>query len=201
LHLVARMRLRQVLPSLVAAATLVLAAPFYPLAGAAEPDPAVAPAAYLPAPAAQGETVREWYGYQNLGVDGAALALVFGGEALDDGTMFGAGLLGYALGSPIVHGHRGNGARAFGSAALRVGLPLLGGAIGIAADSDCRDSELCIAGVGVPLLGILAGMGSAILIDDLLLARDLRPASRRVLAPTLAPTAGGGMSFGLAGTF
>jgi hypothetical protein len=151
---------------------------------------------------------RSWYGYQNLAADGAAFALfVAAGNAHNGGTAEALGWLGgttYVLASPIIHGLHGGGVgRSLGSVALRAGLPVLGGVIGGASvscggsdDGDCGWEEL-----GGIALGGLIGVGAAIVIDDFGLAVEERHVSGPMWAPTVAPSAAGGMTFGVAGTF
>jgi len=130
----------------------------------------------------------EWFGWQNLATDGAALALGVTGLALDaadvdvagaDGWLFGLGLVTFALGSPIVDFAHGNGRLALGSLALRLsaGLATLVGVIdNVLACENAREiGEPCSAGYGwLALGGVLAA--AAVVLDGVL---DREPASRR----------------------
>jgi hypothetical protein len=77
-----------------------------------------------------------WYGWQTLTTDGLAMGMTLGSFAYNgDGnvvTLLGLGT--FALGAPVVHAFHGRFQYAFGSLALRVGLPLL--ALGVAS-SEC----------------------------------------------------------------
>jgi hypothetical protein len=165
--------------------------------------PALAMAALPPVDQVTEEKV--WYGYQNLGADGAALALAIGGAAMqENGELLGvASLLTYALGSPIIHAVNGEGGRAAGSIALRLGLPLVLGGIGAATAPPCGENEqLCFNGLGEFVLGVAIGGVSAIVIDDFVLAHKTRRVYHEsTWTPTVAPSAAGGMTFGVAGTF
>jgi hypothetical protein len=170
-----------------------------------------APAAYTPAPlvltADEGEHDETvWYGFQNLATDGAAIALGIGAVSLEDQgeTLGWTAVATYALGSPIVHLANGEAGRAVGSLALRLGLPVVLGGIGMATASPCpEDSEsLCFNGLGELVVGAGIGTIAAVLIDDLFLARKTERVHRDTMwTPTVAPSAQGGMSFGVAGTF
>jgi hypothetical protein len=154
---------------------------------------------------------RVWYGWQNLGTDALALGLV--GLAVSDGTsehqsnVLALGAAGvYLLGSPLVHAANGNGARGLNSFLLRAGLPL-GSALvayGVtAAIDDCssEDDDWCELGpVMFGAFGAAVGAGVAVLVDDLGLSYKEAPRARS-WTPVAGPAPGGGLSFGLAGTW
>jgi len=91
---------------------------------------------------------------------------------------------------------------AFGSLALHIGLPLMGGVAGIyGGQAACHrggwDCPMTAIGVGV-----LAGAVTATLVDSAFLAHVERPVPRRapgVPVPTVAMAPGGGVVLGVAG--
>src|SRR5438128_401463 len=77
-------------------------------------------------PDAQG-TRTEWYGYETLATDGAALGMVLVAAPMPAGMRdrVAAGALAtYLLGGPVVHWANGEGARGLESLGLRAGLPI-----------------------------------------------------------------------------
>jgi hypothetical protein len=119
---------------------------------------------------------EEWYGYQNLIIDGAATAMIFGPLLLDrgkpEGSIMLAGALTYIGGGPVVHWLHGNVGPGFGSFAFRVGLPVTGafwGAIGGAMLMSRNASHGFETGAAV---GFFAGMAGASLLDAGLLAYE-----------------------------
>jgi hypothetical protein len=176
------------------ALTSLIAAPRLAVAGG--PPSSVEPLTPVAAPT----EATVWYGYQNLAVDAGAFTTIIAGVQSGSSGFALLSLGIYTVGSPIVHMVHDNGGRAAGSLALRLGLPVLGGMIGVGA-ADCSDSGgECWDEVGGLVLGGLAGITAAVVIDDFVLAREVRPAPRS-WSPTVAPTPGGGMSLGVAGTF
>ena len=137
----------------------------------------------------------EWYGWQTLIADGAALTLFVGGAALSDTGSGGrtAAILPLALGgsafflgTPTIHATHGNWGTAAGSLGLRVALPLLGTEIGAGIDRcgvGYDESELCP--VGGMAFGALIGLGTAMGIDAALLSYEhaSTPASNSAPAP------------------
>lgn len=81
--------------------------------------------------------VRRWYGWQTLLVDAAAFTLTVGGAMAESGAVAALGLLGYASAGAIVHGVHHHPAKAGLSTALRIGAPLLGARLFVAATEDC----------------------------------------------------------------
>ena len=111
--------------------------------------------------------VSEWYGWQTLATDAAAVTslMLAANQRGDDGEAFAwNALLLYSLGGPTVHWAHGNVGRGFGSLALRVGLPVTF-AYGMCATEEygCIDAFL---------LGTLVGVTSAIALDASALAYD-----------------------------
>lgn len=153
-------------------------------------------------------TTRVYYGWQNLGFDAASIALfslAINADRPAAGNLAYAGLGGYLFGSPLVHALHGHHARALGSLALRVGVPLGLGALTWAVEDkeDCSSSDsafFCgLEDVLLPVFLGTLGAGVVVLADDIGLAYDEKPA-----APSWTPTfqaSKGGVTFGLAGTF
>jgi hypothetical protein len=127
----------------------------------------------LPAmPAASGtgspvaDVPRHWYGWQSLLVDAGSLVLM---------PLGGAGLVTYAAGPPIVHAAHGRGGPALASILLRVGLPLVLGAVGLGIGAAASPSNQSNEGPALgPVVGALAGLGVGVLgamaIDDAVIA-------------------------------
>ena len=127
---------------------------------AAEPAASPASPTVNAAPQESAEPVpRHWCGWQGLAVDGAAAALGLTSLALLRGDvpqgyeererLAGAIALGaavaYGVGSPAVHWLHERPWQALGSLGLRVGLPVLGGAVGL---SECARGLLALRQVG-----------------------------------------------------
>jgi hypothetical protein len=153
------------------------------------------------APAADGaapEGELRWYGWQNLGVDLAATAILAGGAASGNKALLIGGVGAYAFGSPLVHFSHGQVGRGVGSLALRVGAPVLVGVIA-ASRNDCEEHQ-CDGGDDIMpfVAGAAMAIGAAVL-DDVAFAYEREPAS--AWTPVVAPVAHGGMTFGLAGAF
>jgi hypothetical protein len=136
-------------------------------------------------------TEERWYGWQTLTTDGASFLLAIVAGASSD-SFEGAGAIavlslgGYLLGGPSVHFAHENPGRAFGSLALRGGLPLAFGAVGVQLES-CQDGEF-LCGVGGAVLGGLLGIVSAIAIDASLLGWEQVPVE--VEAPSIGVALG-----------
>jgi hypothetical protein len=149
-----------------------------PSSSAAAPgDPAQLP------PSSSVPAGRRWYGGAMIATDVLSLVVLPLAGAITQSSAGAAvaltlGAGGYLIGGPTIHGL--NGAKPgtiAGSFALRLGLPLTGLLIGIAAgessEASCeaRGDELC--GLAPPLDGILAmaiGMIAASIIDSAALA-------------------------------
>jgi hypothetical protein len=175
------------------------------VAGQTAPYAPAVPMAPMTPVADQGASEEKvWYGYQNLATDGLALVLVISAAGLEDRgePLAWAAFATYALGSPMVHVMNDRGGAAVGSFALRLGLPLVLGGLGAATAPPCSDSqEICLNGVGELFLGAAIGTISAIVIDDFILARKAPVHRESTWAPTVAPASGGGMTFGVGGSF
>ena len=200
--------------ALVASLSISLAALAAPSVAHADEDPATR-LPLVPTPPPLGtqpeapETTRVFYGWQNFGVDAAAIALFFVTIDSEDNTP--AALLSYGsvalmfFGSPIVHTLHGNSRRAGTSLALRVGVPLVLGGLTYAVrpKEDCtgnHEGDWCgAAEIIIPAYVGIAGLGVAMLVDDFGLAYDEKPTAPR-WTPTVQASRGG-MTFGLAGTF
>lgn len=123
---------------------------------------------------------RDWYGWQTLLVDGAALSAVLVGTAVHRGpgrdhgrgdALAGVGLIAYGLGPGIVHFAHRNPGLGFASFGIRLGIPLAGAFLGASVVSSC-DSYRCEEdGAAV---GALLGMLGAIAIDAATFAYDDR---------------------------
>lgn len=169
-----------------------------------------------PPAAAETPAAKEtsWYGYQTLFVDASALGV--GMLAPKGGMGFAyAGLATYAVGAPVVHVFHGNGKMALADVALRVGAPIgagfVGGIVGAATATDSGLAGLGHVMVGM-MYGALAGVGIAVALDSIVLAREEIPATKKAdvprpapqqharLVPTLAPSPTG-FTGGVAGTF
>ena len=169
--------------SLLASGLLVCFA-WIPCAQGAESAPGAEPraptvagqqhSAVAPAP-----TVSRWYGWQTLATDGAALMLAVVAVRGDDDISSLLGLTSvalYGLGGPVVHLTHDNGWQALGSLALRGGLPVLAGAAGVALERCDNSDEEDFCGLSGAVLGGLAGMVSAMVIDSAALGWERVPA-------------------------
>ena len=132
-------------------------------------------------------TEEHWYGWQTMIADAGAVGLTaagFGIAAAADGrskagvNVVYAGLGAFVFGGPIVHAAHGHWAKAGGSLALRLGLPVLLWAAAFSAGlGSCDDPD---GGCGAEVLGAFAGLAGVVLavwLDAGLLARE------RVAAP------------------
>ncbi len=152
-----------------------------------------------------------WYGYQTLGTDGLALLLLGAGVAADgdNGEMLAKFSIGtYLLGAPLVHVAHDRSTRALGSLALRAGLPLVGYMIGSALEHDepvCEgDIHDCYYddSIGESVLGVMAGVAIASIVDAAMLADSAPPKAKPQAAWTPSARAmHGGFALGLAGNF
>jgi len=160
------------------------------------------------------------YRWQIAATDVAFIGAAAGGLALEgrgvldnlpSNMLMGIGIPGYFLGAPVVHvAHREYG-RAGISLALRLGLPILGGAIG-ARFASCTPGEwLC--GLDEFGKGFATGAIVAAIVDTALIAPGARadaepeaalaarpPAARMTVAPRLVAAPNVAM-LGLGGSF
>jgi hypothetical protein len=172
--------------------------------------------ALSPEARAEEQVPGRWYGYQTLGADAAALALIGGGIALGSASDSAAAGLALAVPGTLLYFGGGPGIRrlahgdgpgATSSFLRRLLLPLAGAAVGagVAAlatspgRSDvCNDRRACAAAI-VGAAGFGMGMNAAILYDAAT-AREPPPASPGAaavgvsLAPALALSRGGAMA-------
>jgi hypothetical protein len=179
--------------------------------------PVPAPYQYQPAPWQQpGPTETHRYGSTIALVDGLSFgamlvgAIMFAsginsGEDNEDDAATGAllmigGMAGYALGGPIVHGTKGNRSGAWTSFALRLGLPMVGAAIGESMHDTRCQGDYCYEednGEGASLAGV--GIVTAMVVDWFVLAKVQRPTHAYV--PYATTGRDGDVTVGLAGSF
>ena len=167
-------------------ALLGLAAPVF-----AEPPGATPPSE----PVTTSPTIDTSYRLQIVAVDAGVVAALALGSATH--TTGGLALLTYLAGAPIVHLIHDQPGSALASAGLRVGLPVIGAVLGssIGRASNHPDSDATIAGAA---LGAVIGVVAASALDIGVLAKH---ESRAKVGPAIAPSAHGGMTFGVAGSF
>ncbi len=207
--LLARLPALSALTLAALATTLFTATPAHAEPGASarsRVEPEASPAADQPVAKVSKES--HWYGYQTLAVDAAALGLyALSGTA--DGTTAGSvlgttGVVAYAVVPGVIHLAHHSPGKAVGDLALRVGTPLVAGAIGfvigLATYSPPPPSQpatigeaiaqpieetgrVMRAGVDGLQVGALIGAAAAIGIDAAFLARE------DVRKPEPAPTA------------
>jgi hypothetical protein len=116
-------------------------------------------------------TEKVWYGWQNLAVIGASVALAVGGStAGSPEAAIPIGLAGFYLGPPIVHWSHGNNGTGVASLGLGVGGGLVAGLVGAALNpgDDCpseRDNQFPTYCVNTaPLVGLVYGVAAAGLV-------------------------------------
>lgn len=146
---------------------------------------------------------REWYGMPIVVTDLAALGSLLLASQLADSTsestfevatwFAGAGLGVYALGGPFVHFTEGRTEAGFGSLGLRVGAPLVGGALGAVVGGTVGGSGGCEGewcGFQPIARGAVIGFGigviTALVVDYAALA--YKPAESQKLALSITPT-------------
>lgn len=148
-------------------------------------------------------TESHWYGYQNILVDAGSVMLAVVAGDKQSQTLADLALATYVFGSPAVHWGHGHVDKGFGSLGLRVGAPLLGGALGCVADEHHGEFG-CLGGA---VVGVLVGGAAAMIIDYAVLAREDVPMERATslrLTPSFALVPDSGRlrpSMGLGGTF
>ena len=94
----------------------------------------------------------------------------------------------YALVPAAIHLGKGHRDRELASVGLRVGLPIAAGYLAHQLDDEAAG------------LGVLGGIGAAVLIDWLVLAQPKDKEAARYVTPTLMPSRGGAV-MGLGGRF
>jgi hypothetical protein len=157
-------------------------------------------------PASEPPSVSTSYGGQIVLADLGAILV----GSIATGTS-GSGapiLLMWSFASPVVHAVHGHPGRAAGSVLLHVGLPILGGALGVALESCGGGGEYDLCGLEGLLAGGLLGMVAATTIDAAVLAQssDLPPgrlahARGPASAPILSVGRNGNVAMGWRGTF
>jgi hypothetical protein len=182
--------------------------------------PVYSPSAPLP-PAAPPPLADEehWYGWQILIVDGGVLlgtvAMIGAGVGSDSAAIPAiVGPSAHVLGGPIVHWAHGNLEEGFASLGLRVGMPLVAGALGMGVGHLAAPAEsgaMFPVGVGIgAVVGLGLGYIGAIVVDTAVLAYEpSSPAGRTgARSPSFVwqPTVGFDPSresatFGVAGSF
>jgi hypothetical protein len=157
-----------------------------------------------------------WYGYQTLGVDLGALALLALSVQSESGGLALASLGTYVVGPPIVHFAHGNIGKGFGDLGLRLGLPVGGALVGVgfACVLGGCGGHGDFAGYAAAFGGLVGGASggvAAMIIDWALLSREpSRQAPREprdagarrpvTLTPSVAVPPSGG-ALGLGGVF
>jgi hypothetical protein len=153
---------------------------------------------------------REWYGWQTLLVDGAAVTAFFATEQNNNSVGGELSAAGYVLAAPVIHLAHRNAEAAGISIALRLGLPLAGGLIGYAASrSDAKNEDSGLEAMAAVGLGAFLGVAIASIVDASVLAYVDHPTTPTSSKPDrkafqIAPSVGplrGGLSAGLTGTF
>jgi hypothetical protein len=118
---------------------------------------------------------RRWYGWQTLATDAISFGvLATAADSRDSGPQVAIGLLGYALGGPVIHAAHGHVGKAFGSLGLRVGAPVVGAVTGFAME-DCEhsdDGEMDFCGLQGAGIGLVIGAASAVILDATVIAND-----------------------------
>jgi hypothetical protein len=176
-----------------------------------EATPTAAPVVAAPLPRGfEREQETSWYGWQTLIADGTSvLVLPIVAGVSQSPTLGGIALGGYFLAPPFIHGAHGRWGMFAASLGLRVGMPIVGGLLGAAAQGDCS-GELCIP-VGAAI-GVAIGALGAVALDASLLAYETvepdpryrgQPSkpSRVVWSPSVAPRKEGGFTLGLGAIF
>jgi len=147
---------------------------------ASEPE-AAQPGSSSTTPARTPAMRKQWYGWQSLSADGAALLLLIAAGASSDqkghtSDVLGYGALGlYLVGGPVTHFARGNTGRGLGSLALRAGLPIVSGAVGSRMEDCSGDNDYDLCGLPGAILGGVVGIATAITLDATLLSYDEAP--------------------------
>jgi hypothetical protein len=147
-----------------------------------------------------GGSTSNWYGWQTLITDGAALGIaLLATDASSNSQTTLAVLAGggsYLLGAPIIHAAHGRLGVGVGSLGLRVGAPIAGAMVGATLEgcgafAGEEDPDSCDRPM---LVGFGLGVAAAIAVDASLLARESSPpvasevarTRRRRIVPALA---------------
>jgi len=137
-----------------------------------------------------------WYGAPIVIADLAAVTLTVAGAATASSSsdlgfgLIAAGVGTYVLGGPIVHFSEDRIGTGFASLGLRVGAPLLGGAVGLgigsAAVNGCTGEMCGLGALAFAALGVGAGLLAAPIVDSAVLAR--KPVTRSQMSLSVTPT-------------
>ena len=136
------------------------------------------------------------YRLEVLALDASAVAGVAMGH--NSATVVGLSIATYALGAPILHLAHHRPGNAFGSFVLRAGLPVVAAAVGWSLAGGYGGNSEIPSGAGGAALGLVVGVITASSIDIGVLSKA-EPAPQ--VAPAITPTAHGGMTVGLTGSF
>ena len=166
-----------------------------PTASAPASPPPASAALETPAPR---EMRMNWYGWQTLLVDAAAWASLYNESKSRTFITLGT----YALGPPIVHLLHGRPGVALADFGLRVGAPVVLGAIGMGfgavEDARCH-AQLCVSVVAGLFAGIFVGYVWAVLADAAALSNEQVPVEPKATAIRWAPMLGAQKSGGQVG--
>ena len=127
-----------------------------------------------PAPSNAAPDDYRWYGGPAVAVDAASLVLMVAGVAANKESLLVAGGVGYLLGAPIAHWANGQPAHS----AASLGIRALGGGIATGAmlidflSHPCDGEQSCQHSLSAGLAVASVALLSAILVDDVWLARD-----------------------------
>jgi hypothetical protein len=113
-----------------------------------------------------------------MGTDVASIALLFTGSGASLGGV------GFFVAPPVIHGVHGNTSMAIASPLMRMGLPLVGGAIGASAASCSSSDEDSWCELGGALAGLGIGLLTAMIVDYSLAWEDRAVPARMAQAPT-----------------
>jgi hypothetical protein len=139
---------------------------------------------------------KRWYGWQTLLVDaGATLLFVAASSTSSEGEpppFALPGLVAYVGGGPTVHAFHGRAATAVGDLVMRLGVPVLLGAV-TAATSRCEpaqapESSGDCSWMSQALPGVMTGMALAAVTDALVLSWEPRRSETGERTRTGAPT-------------
>jgi hypothetical protein len=148
------------------------------------PEPArlaLAPSEVLAAAAAPSSPLRTWYGYQIMAADLTSVGLgIFGGQAAVGG-------LGVFVLPPAIHGLHGRTGLAIASPLFRLGLPLLGLAVGRAVASCSPATVETNCGQGDRMVGLGLGVLTAMVLDWTLAWQTLGTAEVAPASPSIHP--------------
>lgn len=182
--------------------------PYPPAPSAYTPSPYPAPPAGAVAeqPASSGTP-----SYRALTIGADFLAVGMFAYAVDDNDddLLTLSLGTYALGAPLVHLIKGRTGTALASVGMRLGFPLVGAMLGEALHTEPKCQVGYVEDCGFEqspsdeaVLGLLVGIGTAMVVDSAYLARGDKPKAppRPQWSPTLRASQGG-FALGAAGTF